>query len=81
MRTDCLAGAAAIAALIAALEFSALPLGAFGTVWHALAYASLGLLFWMGARAAPAPERRRVLMVLVTLQGRNPRLCAASSLR
>jgi hypothetical protein len=81
MRTDCLAGAGAVALLIAALEFCALPLGAFGTVWHALAYASLALLFWIGARAAPAPGRARVLTILVTLQRKNPRLCAVSSLR
>ncbi len=83
MRTDCLAGAGAVALLIAALEFCALPLGAFGTVWHALAYASLALLFWIGARVAPAPApvRTRVLTILLTLQRRNPRPCAVSSLR
>jgi hypothetical protein len=75
------AGAVAIAALIAALDFSAVPLGAFGTLWHALAYASLALLFWIGARAAPLPARTRVLTVLVTLQRKKPRLCAVSSLR
>jgi hypothetical protein len=56
------------------------PLGAFGTLWHALAYASLALLFWIGARA-PLPAHTRVLTVLVTLQRKKPRLCAVSSLR
>jgi hypothetical protein len=82
MRTDhcCLAGAAAIAALIAALSYSALPLGPFGTLFHALAYSSVALLLWIGARADWKPAAARTLVVLVTLQ-RKRHLCAVSSRR
>ena len=81
MRTECLAGAGAIAALALLLGSSALPLGPFGTVWWALAYASIGLLVWIGARAHAPVAPVRVVAVLVTLQRERPRLCAVSSLR
>ena len=76
-----LAGAAVVSVLLLAIGFSDVPLGAFGTLWHALAYASLALLFWMGARARDPVASVRVVTVLVTLQRKRPRLCAVSSLR
>jgi hypothetical protein len=76
-----LAAAGAIAALALLLHSSALPLGAFGTLWSALAYASIALLFWIGARADAPVAPVRVVTVLVSLQRKRPRLCAVSSLR
>jgi hypothetical protein len=75
-----LAGAASIAVLALLLHCAAPPLGPFGTIWLALAYASICLLIWIGARGEPAVQTR-VLTVFVTLQRKRPRLCAVSSLR
>jgi hypothetical protein len=76
-----LVGAAVIAAQILWLKSAPFPLGAWGALWLALAYLSLGALLWIALDLHSRPSPARRLVVLLLIQRQRKRACAASSRR